>query len=729
MGWFDEQIKERKENDEAVFSETFANLASSVIGKKISASMEDDRKRIMDAMNDIMKYYHAKPREIPDNLKDKAEQMEYLLRPYGIMRRTVRLTPGWYKDATGAMLGTLREGGFVAALIPGRYGGYRYRDPKSGAYVKLDKKREKLFEEEAICFYKPFPLAGMEVADFFRFLWESLSASDFVLFFLAGLLVVLLGMITPVCNHIIFSEILDSGKASTVLAMAVFMISASVSKLLAEAMRALFLMRIQTKMKVPTDAAGMMRLLSLPADFFKRYSAGELADRMQKLGLLCELLAGSVFSVGLTVVFSVVYMTQIAAYAPKLALPSAGILVMTTGFSVLTALLQIRISKKRIALGARESGLSYSLISGIQKIRLSGSEKRAFARWGNLYAEEAALLYNPPLLLKLNPVLHMAITLSGTILLNYLALSAGIALADYYAFHVAYGMISGAFASLASIAPAVADIRVISEMSRPFFETEPEISQEKPVVSRLMGGIEINNVSFRYREEMPDVLKNMNLKIRSGEYVAIVGTTGCGKSTLMRLLLGFERPQKGAVYYDGKDLNRMDLKSLRQKIGVVMQEGKLFQGDIFSNITISVPHATLEDAWEAARLAGIAEDIQRMPMGMFTLLSEGSGDISGGQRQRILIARALAARPRILMFDEATSALDNVTQKIVSDSLEQLKCTRIVIAHRLSTIKNCDRILVLDQGKVAEEGTYGQLIEKNGIFADLVKKQRLDVSS
>jgi ABC-type bacteriocin/lantibiotic exporter with double-glycine peptidase domain len=225
---------------------------------------------------------------------------------------------------------------------------------------------------------------------------------------------------------------------------------------------------------------------------------------------------------------------------------------------------------------------------------------------------------------------------------------------------------------------------------------------------------------------MPVILDGLSFKIRPGQYVAIVGKTGCGKSTLMRILLGFETPNKGAVYYDGQDISKIDLKSLRRKIGVVMQNGKLFSGDIYSNIVISAPQLTMDDAWKAAELAGIADDIRKMPMEMNTMISEGSGGISGGQRQRLMIARAIAPKPKILMFDEATSALDNITQKKVSESLDALKCTRIVIAHRLSTIMQCDRILVLDKGKIIEDGSYEELIAKNGFFADLVARQQLD---
>ena len=323
-------------------------------------------------------------------------------------------------------------------------------------------------------------------------------------------------------------------------------------------------------------------------------------------------------------------------------------------------------------------------------------------------------------------MLNTAVSLIGTIILYYEAVRTNVSVADYYAFHTAYGMVSGAFMALAGIALNAALLKPIYEMVTPILETVPEVSEGKQVLTKLSGGIEINNVSFRYNENMPMVLDDLSLKIRSGQYVAIVGRTGCGKSTLMRLLLGFERPDKGAIYYDGKDMNTIDLKSLRRKVGVVMQDGKLFQGDVYSNIVISAPWLTLDDAWEAAELAGIAEDIRHMPMGMNTLISEGSGGISGGQRQRLMIARAIAPKPKILMFDEATSALDNLTQKRVSESLEALKCTRIVIAHRLSTIRQCDRIIVLDQGKIIEDGTYQELIDRGGFFAELVARQQLD---
>lgn len=507
----------------------------------------------------------------------------------------------------------------------------------------------------------------------------------------------------------------------------IFMICVSVSSLLFQTVRRLLSARVGTKLELSVQAATMMRILSLPADFFKQYSSGELSSRSGNIQTLCSMLVSTVFNTGLTSIFSLLYITQIFAYTPNLVVPALIIILITVVFSLVTSFLQMHYSKKQMELGAQENGMSYALISGIQKIRLSGSEKRAYSRWSSLYAKVVRTTYNTPMFLRVNGTLSTAISLVGVIVMYYMSVKSKISVADYCSFNAAYGMISGAFMSLAGIATTIAKFKPIIEMAKPIMETVPEISEGKLVIDRLSGGIELNNVSFRYNENMPLVIDDLSLKIRAGQYVAIVGATGCGKSTLMRILLGFEKPQKGAVYYDGKDLNSVDLRSLRRKIGVVLQDGKLFQGDIYSNIVISAPHLSLDDAWDAAEMAGIADDIRRMPMGMHTIISEGSGGVSGGQRQRLMIARAIAPKPKILMFDEATSALDNITQKIVSDSLDKLKCTRIVIAHRLSTIRQCDRIIYLEKGKIVEDGTYDELIAKNGKFAELVERQRLDI--
>lgn len=726
MGWFDEQIKERKQNDDAVFAAAFAGIADAVLGKKLSSAFESDAQKAKNAIDSILSFYHVKTQEVPDSIKNLNEQLEYLMRPYGIMRRRVKLEKGWYKNAIGAMLGVKKADSSVVAFIPTGLSGYSYLDQSSGKYVKINKNNEDLFEDEALAFYKPFPIEKLNIPILLRYIMEILSVSDFVLIGLGTLAVTLVGLLTPKLNNLLMGTVVDTGSMRLLTAIILFMVCVNIASLLLSTVKSLLTTRINTKLDITVQAATMARVMSLPADFFKSYSSGDLSSRCGQMNSLCNMLVSAILSTGLTSVFSLIYITQIFTYAPALVIPALSIIIATILFTTLTALAQMKLAKKQMEAGAKEYGMSYALISGIQKIKLSGAEKRAFARWANVYTQRAKLTYNPPTFLKYSSVFSMAISLIGTILMYYFAANSHVSVADYYAFNTAYGMVSGAFMSLASIALTAANIKPILDMAKPIMDTVPEISADKQVVTRISGGIELNNISFRYNESMPNVLDNLSLKIKPGQYVAIVGTTGCGKSTLMRIMLGFETPQKGAVYYDGKDLSRMDLKSLRRKIGVVMQNGKLFQGDIFSNITISAPWLTIDDAWRAAELAGIADDIRRMPMGMHTIISEGSGGVSGGQRQRLMIARAIAPKPRILMFDEATSALDNLTQKKVSESLDGLKCTRIVIAHRLSTIKQCDRIIYLDNGKIVEDGTYEELINMGGKFAELVARQQLD---
>ena len=726
MGWFDEQIKQRKKNDEELFSEAFVGIADAVLGSKMSAAYSSDEAKAQGAIEEILKYYHVKPKEVPDSVKGLNDRLEYLLRPNGIMRRNVILEKGWYRDAIGAVLGTRKDDGSVVAFIPKGFSGYVFFDAPTGKWVKLSRKNESLFEDEGICFYKPFPLSKLTLRSLMRYIIETLSVADFVLIAFATLATTAIGLIGPKLNNLLMGTVVNSKNYELLIGITVFMISVSISTMLIGSVRTLLMERINTKMTLSVQAATMMRVLSLPADFFKQYSAGELSSRSQYIQSLCSMLVSTVLTTGLTSVFSLMYISQIFAYAPALVVPALGIILATIVFSLITTFAQMGYTKKKMELSAQESGMSYAMITGVQKIKLSGAEKRMFARWSKLYSQQLMVSYNPPMFLRANSAFSAIISLGGMILMYFMAVQSKVSVADYYAFNTAYGMVSGAFMSLAGIATTIAQFKPTIAMAKPIMDAIPEVSEGKLVVERLSGGIELNNVSFRYNENMPNVVDDLSLKIRPGQYVAIVGATGCGKSTLMRIMLGFEKPQKGAIYYDGKDLSSIDLKSLRRKIGVVMQNGKLFLGDIFSNITISAPQLTMDDAWAAAEMSGIADDIRAMPMGMHTIISEGSGGISGGQRQRLMIARAIAPKPKILMFDEATSALDNITQKIVSESLEKLKCTRIVIAHRLSTIKECDRIIYLEKGKIVEDGTYDQLIALNGKFAQLVERQRLD---
>lgn len=725
MGWFNEQVKQRKIYSDEAFEEAIYNVADSITGKNVAKAALNDAKTTKDAIQAVLKYYRVKMKEVPPEITDIEQQLDYLITSEGMMTRDVRLEKGWYKDATGAMLGTLKDGGTLIALIPGKITGYTFYNPKTGKVMRVNKKTQELISDEAISFYKQFPLRKLSIYDLGLFALQSLRINDFLFYGMLVLISTLLGMVIVNINKLLFSDVLEFKNAGILVACSVFMICTKLSQSIFNMANSLYSERINMKMDLAVESATMMRILSLKPSFFKKYSSGDLTSRTKYISELCTGLTSAIFSSGFTAVFSLSYIFQIAKFTQVLVVPSIIMILVTFGFSVLSTFLTMKISKEKMEHSTAMSSMNFAIVNGIKKIKLAGAEKLIFSKWANMYKVGAKLEYNPPMFIKFGGIISTSIGFISTIVMYYFSVKSGVSVSDYYAFNSAYAMLSGAFTSISLVSLTFANIKTTMEMAKPILSSEPEVSEGKQIITDVSGDITVDNVSFRYDENMPNVIDKMSFTIKRGQYVAIVGKTGCGKSTLMRLLLGFERPDRGAIYYDGKDMSNIELRSLRRKIGVVMQSGSLFMGDIYSNIVISAPELSLDDAWQAAEKAGIADDIRKMPMGMNTLISEGAGSISGGQKQRIMIARALAPKPKILMFDEATSALDNITQRIVSNSLDKMNCTRIVIAHRLSTIKECDRIIVLEKGKIIEDGTYDELIQNNGYFAELVERQQI----
>ena len=727
MSLFKDQLRYSEEADNTAFSESIEAIANAVMGNRLHNSSGKNEIAVS-AIEKVLEYYHfkANKEELPPGIDTLEEQIEYYMRPFGIRNRPVTLESGWYHDAVGAMLGTLKEDGSAVALIPGNISGYKIMNPEAGIEIKLNKKTEELLDKEAVCFYEPLPQKALTVADLLKFMWHQLSVSDIVFYICLSGIFAGMGLLSPLFSKWLFGKVLETESMQVLISLAIFMICFSVSQVCFKAFQTLISSRMGIKQDIAVQAAVMNRIMNLPAAFFKKYSSGELFQITGYIQSLCSTIFSTISMTAIEALFSLIYIGQIFMFAPSLVVPALIITLTTITLSLITTFMQMRITRDSMDTSAKLSGLTHATITGIQKIRLAGAEKRMFSRWANMYAREARLLYNPPAFLKLNDTISLAVSLAGTIILYAIALTTHVSVADYYAFTAAYAMVSAAFTSAASIAVTAADIKPILEIAKPVLEAQPEIHKEKENIVQLNGEIELSHISFRYDESMPHVVEDLSLKISPGEYLAIVGPTGCGKSTLVRLLLGFETPDKGSIFYDKQDMAQIDPESLRRKIGTVLQDGKLFPGDIYSNITITAPQLRLEQAWEAAEIASVADDIRAMPMGMFTIISEGQGGISGGQKQRILIARAIAPKPRILIFDEATSALDNITQKKVSEAIDSLQCTRIVIAHRLSTIQHADRIIYLDQGRIMEEGTYAELIAKDGLFAKLIERQRLD---
>ena len=727
MGWFESQIDTRARLDTAAVEHAYANLAASVSSDSSPLVFTvDDVKQTDGAVKACLRYIKVEPGAAPEEESDPQERIKWLCRPSGTMYRTVALEQDWYKQAFGAMLGKLDTGEAVA-LLPRGLHGYCYIEPGTGRKVKVDAQVASHIAKDAIMFYMPLPAKSLSIRDLIAFIMKIFDKGDYLLVLVASLVVTFIGLLPAWANQIAYGVVIPSGQARLVLPIAALLLGVAVSSTLIGIARSFVMGRVSMKLNVVIEAATYARVLALPTSFFSGYASGNLGNRIANMTQVANVITTILFDTALTALLSVVYIIQIGAYAPILALPALVIVLAQAGLTIAVTIATVSYEQRAMEENAKLSGMVTALLNGIQKVKLAGAEDRAFAKWANMYSEYARAMYNWPAVLRALPALVMVIGLLGTIGIYYLAGSTHVSYDSYMAFNVAFGQATAAIMAMAGASGQVARINPMLKLVEPVLQAVPEYSYDKPSVQSLSGGIEVSNLSFKYGEGQPYVVEDLSFRVRPGEYVALVGRSGCGKSTIMRLLLGFEKPERGTVFYGPHDVQRVDLRTLRQHIGVVMQDGKLFMGDIASNITISTPQATLDDAWEAAEIAGVAEDIRRMPMGMQTLITEGSGGVSGGQRQRLMIARAVCGKRSILMLDEATSALDNVTQKHVADSLEKLKCTRVVVAHRLSTVRHCDRILVVDEGRIVEEGTYEDLIARNGLFAELVARQRLDI--
>ena len=726
MGWFEEQVKKRKSLDEQTFENSFKALAG--LDKKDPKNVDEVEKRENYAIKQILSYFHHSMVEIPKDLTSFNDKLLFALKQYNLEYHKVELNEDYVPEEKAPLLIFTIINNMPVVLFPLKKNkGYYYKNYETGKKVIFEASFIHRLELEAYSFYRPLPVnKKATVKEYIKYISKSIRPIDVVLLILFSAIASGVGLLVPFLTKELTGGVAQSKDMNQFIIVSIYVVAAATGLLLINAIKGFVNSRISIKIEKSVQEATMMRVLTLPASFFKKYNTGELTSRFASVTGLANIIISSVFMTLVSVIMSFAYLFQLIGFAPSLIFPVLIILLATSSFTILTSLIQKKYTTRNLRLTSKEAGVTYEMINGIQKIRLSGSEKRIFAKWARSYSQATKVRYNPPLILRLAPAISLLITLIGNVVIYYIAAANNIDVGSYMAFVSSYGVLSAAFSSLTQVVSVISTIQPLFDMARPILETQPENNQGKLQIKSIKGDIELKDISFKYTSTGPLILDNLSLKIKQGEYLAIVGQTGCGKSTLIRLLLGFEKPLSGEITVDGVNIEDIDLTSLRRKIGTVMQNGTLFHADIFSNIIISSPGLKEEDAWEAAEIANIANDIREMPMGMKTVISEGQGGISGGQKQRIMIARAIVHKPKILIFDEATSALDNKTQKSISESINKLNCTRIVIAHRLSTIKNADRIIMLEKGHIIEEGSYQELIDKKGRFAELVERQRLD---
>lgn len=660
-------------------------------------------------------------------VKPGDEGLQEIARASGIFHRRVALKGQWWNEQSGPLVVFRESDKHPMAVLPDWRGRNRLWDPADNSTYRLDRARAAALESFAYIYYRPFPARQLGLMDLVAFGMRG-AAGDLTAIIALGIASGVLATMLPVAMGLVFDSIIPGADRPGLLAIAGFLGIAAVASALFELTRNFAVLRLEGRMDAAVQAAVWDRLLGLPVPFFRDYTSGDLAMRSLAISEIREQLTGSTLDSILSGIFSIFSFALMFYYSWRLALLGSALTAVVFIVPIVVGILQVRRLRQLSEVRGKISGMVLQFVSGIAKLRVTGKELRAFTVWARDFTRQkqqataARRLSNGlSVFMSIFPLLcsgaifycNSRLVADGTV-----SLTTG----SFLAFHAAFFQFLVAALGLSSAAVSVLGIIPMFERARPILETLPESSAAKGEPGELSGHIEISHAVFRYRPDTPVVLKDLSLTIRAGEFVALVGASGCGKSTLFRLLLGFEQLDSGAIHFDGQDLAGMNPQSVRRQIGVVLQNGQLQTGDILENIAGARP-MTVADAWEAARLAGLEEDIRAMPMGMHTVISEGGGGLSGGQRQRLMIARAIASKPRILLFDEATSALDNHTQSQVSRSLESLRATRIVIAHRLSTILNADRIYALEGGRVVESGTYKELIERDGLFARLAKRQ------
>jgi len=730
-----ERLKAKDQNDRAFMQTSLSRLSSLLnIGKAKAVESEVDD-HLFQAC------YHAgnalgipmephpdmkKGIKLPDPLRSIVETSR-------VRVRNVILKGEWWKtDIGGPLLAYLDEDKRPVAILPVSSNRYTIYDPSDKSEKDLTPEIALLLYGVAQTFYRPFPEKALSGLDLIKFGLHGLRG-DLTMISLMGIVTGILSMIVPMAIGEIFDNIIPQAERGQLIQLGLALVIFAFATTIFQITRAVAILRVEGKMNASIQAAVWDRSLNLPVPFFRDFSAGDLAQRAMGINAIRQALSGATIQAGLILMTSLFNFALLFYYSTDLAFVVLGLVLLSIILSATLSYLRIRHQKKIAKLQGKISGMVLQFITGINKIRVAGAESRIFSLWSKEFTEQrqasfkAESLGNYLVVYNVSfPLITSMVVFYALVYLNQLALAEGLkpalSVGQFLAFNAASTTFIMAMLGMTEAAMSTLNIIPYYERSKPIFQTLPEVDVAKSDPGHLMGNIEVDHLFFRYTEDGPLILQDVSLNMKCGEYIALVGASGSGKSTLFRLLLGFETPSSGTIYYDGQDLAGLNVRSIRRQLGVVLQNGRIMAGEIYQNIVGSLP-LTIDDAWEAAKMAGFDQDIKDMPMGMHTYLGEGGGTLSGGQRQRLIIARAIVHKPRIIYFDEATSALDNKTQATVSQSLDNLKVTRVVIAHRLSTIINADRIFVMDKGKIVQSGNYEELIKQEGLFAELAKRQ------
>ena len=723
------RLRSRAENAEAARSQALAELASvlerSAPGLELAAA-EDP---VLAACQAVGRTLGIAVRGHPEMRPDtpSGEKVQMIAKASRFRTRRVALRDDWWRRDQGPILAELEETGDYVALLPNGPRSYVMVDPVHGTRQRVNARVADRLAMFGTAFYRPFPDGPVTPRALIRFGLPGLRG-DLTTLVGVGAMIGVLGTVPPWITGRLFDTAVPEADRNLLAQFVAAVLGAalvSAALMIAQNVAAL---RVQSRLDYTLSAALWDRLLDLPSGFFRDYTAGDLAQRALGISTIRDLLAGGGVSSLLGFVSGIFYVLLMVSYDLVLGLVAVGLTLLFVAATAAANVWQLRYQRQAVHRQGRIEGLVLQLLSGIAKLRIAGAESHAFRVWATQFSDLRRISATVGAIQNRVEVFNAGFGVLSALVV-FMAVAAfsdrgALSTGDFIAFNAAFGAFLASAQALSQASLAMLGVIPIYERLEPIVSSPAEIDESKAYPGRLSGRIEVSHVHFRYAPDGPWILRDVTMTIEPGEFVALVGGSGSGKSTLMRIMLGFERPEKGSVYYDGQDLDSLDVREVRRQLGVVLQDSRLLPVEIYRNIVGNSSTLGLDDAWEAARQAGIDEDIREMPMGMHTYVSEGGGGFSGGQKQRLLIARSLVRKPRIVFMDEATSALDNRTQAVVTESLDRMQATRVVIAHRLSTVINADRIYVLKDGQIVETGDYQSLMRQGGLFSSLARRQQ-----
>ena len=731
-----QRFQERQHLNHQVMEETLGELASLLSPQFVTAQAgaSDPEQALLIAAGAVGRVLGVtiRPPAKSEDLNRVQDPLQAIARASRLRMRAIGLQGQWWKKDCGAMLAYTMADNHPVALLPVSDTRYEIFDPIERTRTPINAKSAAQLTPTGYTFYRPLPDKVLSTIDLLKFALQG-HYKELIVVLAAGMATTLLGMITPQATAILIDSAIPDANRGLLVQIALALLATAFGSTLFQLAQGFAIMRVETFADASTQSAVWDRLLNLKASFFRQYSIGDLNSRVSAISQIRQKLSSTVLRSIFTSLFALLNLGLLFYYNPSLALIAAVVALINIVVTLVSGISSLRKVRPLLELQGQLFGVMVQLINGVTKLRVAGAEARAFAFWGKQYSQQIKWMLSTQGIEDSLAVINKILPAFTTAALFWFAASflqqsqsqqGGLSTGVFLAFNAAFGTFISGATSLSSTIVDVLKIVPLWERAQPILEAKPEVDSEKSDPGRLLGRVVVDHVIFRYRDDGPLTLDDVSIRAEPGEFIAFVGASGSGKSTLFRLLLGFDIPESGTIYYDGQDLAGLDVHAVRRQLGVVMQNSRLTSASLFENIA-SGALVTMDEAWEAARMAGFGEDIESMPMGMHTVISEGGTNLSGGQRQRLLIARSLVLKPKILLFDEATSALDNRTQAIVSQSLERLKVTRIAIAHRLSTIRNADRIYVFQNGRVVQEGNFNQLAHQTGLFAQLMARQKL----